>query len=85
MEARREEAYAALNRAIELLAEDAIAQGHVPVDAVLAVGMQRLDPGGQRIGGVAIYLKDGFGPLYAAKGLLVDALDSLRQPCSCGR
>ena len=80
---RRAEAYAALNRAIELLTEDSLPPGHIVTDAVLVVGTESLAADGHRHGGVGFYMKDIIAPVWHAKGLLTDALDALRANASC--
>lgn len=78
--------YAALNCAIAHLMAAAAEKGYTALDAVLVVGAQRLDEEGDRLGGVGVFMKDGVGPAYTAKGLLTDALDTLSagRPLVCG-
>ena len=70
--------YEHLNEAIDTLMASAQEKGYAVLDAVLVVGVQKLDENGQRCGGVGVFMKDGYGPVYTAKGLLTDALDELR-------
>lgn len=78
--------YELLNEAIDHLMASAAERGYVSMDAILVVGAQRLDKDGHRNGGVGVFCKDGVGPAYAMKGLLVDALDALGtgRPLVCG-
>ena len=70
---------ALLNEAIEELMASAVERGYTCLDAVLVVGAQRLDANGNREGGVGLFMPNGSGPVYAARGLLADAMDRLAQ------
>ena len=73
----RKAAYRALDHAIELLMDGAAPDGHIVTDAVLVVGCQAINPHGQRIGSVGVFMKDGCQPMWISRALLQEGFDAL--------
>jgi hypothetical protein len=80
--AETEEAYAALEVAVQKLLAMVGEDECIPVDVVLVVGVQKIDDDGDRVGGLHAFPRDGCQPIYITKGLLVHAIDTLRQQSS---
>lgn len=77
----KNDAYQALENAITTLTDHSknrIEGDAVPVDAVLIIGYQAIDDDGDRTGRMLICPRSGSQPLYITKGLITQALDTLR-------
>ncbi|OCB45572.1 hypothetical protein A5721_16395 [Mycobacterium vulneris] len=73
--ARRRDAYAKLDEAIEELSSVFCdADGEIPIDAVLIVGAQSVDDDGDRVGGITVFPRHGSQPLYITSGLMSHGL-----------
>lgn len=83
MDENQRQAYAALDRAIEMLvaASDA-PDGHIATDAVLIVGCQGITDEGFRVGGTGLFMKGGIQPVWITRALVNEAAVSVSCTCS---
>ena len=84
MDDQQKAAYAALDRAIEMLTSGVMPDGHIVTDAVLIVGCQGITDEGHRVGGTGLFMKNGVQPVWITRALVNEAAKTLEHGiCTC--